>query len=84
MTIFDVIRYPISYPPTAEELSRLPGDLFEAWRNSSEWSERVCDQEWIAEWYARYLDTQYFLKADYEDLARLKQMIKDYDSNESI
>lgn len=31
MTIFDTLRYHISIPPSAEELSRLPNELFEHW-----------------------------------------------------
>lgn len=31
MTVFDVLRWPISVPPTEEELSRLPYELFKEW-----------------------------------------------------
>jgi hypothetical protein len=37
MSLFDVIRYPISDRPTAEELGSLPHNLFEEWRNKSFW-----------------------------------------------
>jgi hypothetical protein len=31
MSIFDVIRYPISWPPTIEELESIPTPLYDAW-----------------------------------------------------
>lgn len=33
MTLFDVIRYPISDKPTVEELEALPTDVFMTWRD---------------------------------------------------
>jgi hypothetical protein len=32
MTIFDAIKYPISTPPTEEQLEALPGDLYQKWK----------------------------------------------------
>lgn len=32
MTVFDVIRYPISMPPTMEELAACPKDVFHEWQ----------------------------------------------------
>ena len=38
MSLFDVIRYPISDPPTAEELYNLPEKIFSDWKFRSSWS----------------------------------------------
>jgi hypothetical protein len=32
MTIFNVIKYPVSYPPKLEEIEALPPSLFRRWR----------------------------------------------------
>jgi len=32
MSIFDVIRYPISWPPTKDELAAVPAELRRAWK----------------------------------------------------
>ena len=32
MTIFDSIKYPISFPPTLEELDNIPIDIIELWK----------------------------------------------------
>ena len=85
MSIFDVIRYPLSHPPTAEELSRLPEDLFEKWVFNSDWSGLGHGPAWIGRWYRDVNSgTGLSNRIDLEDLRRLKQMIKDYDSNEPI
>jgi hypothetical protein len=31
MSIFDVIRYPISWPPAVEELDAIPKPLYDRW-----------------------------------------------------
>ena len=35
MSLFDVIKYPISTPPTTEELEALPHELFQKWLESA-------------------------------------------------
>jgi hypothetical protein len=31
VTLFDVIRYPVSTPPTEAELSAIPAEVYKAW-----------------------------------------------------
>lgn len=37
MSIFDVIKYPISDYPTIEELKRLPRPIFDKWISRTKW-----------------------------------------------
>ena len=40
MSLFDVIKYPISTPPTVEQLSALPKDLFSRWIKTTPWADK--------------------------------------------
>ena len=72
MTIFDVIRYPISDVPTAEEMEALPRDLFKKWARENGWGAYDYRQGRIA--------GAYYKGSPYEkDIPILRQMIKDYD-----
>jgi hypothetical protein len=52
MSIFAVIKYPISNCPTVEELAALPKDLFDTWKISVHWSDTdVVDPNYISYWY---------------------------------
>ena len=51
MTIFDVLRYPLSNPPTGEELAALPASIQEYLNTSTEWNLLV--------WHANYLSACY-------------------------
>jgi hypothetical protein len=35
MTIFDSIKYPISNPPTLQELEALPDEMYKAWQDAT-------------------------------------------------
>lgn len=92
MSLLDVLRYPISSPPTKDELAALPQVLYNNWIASSEWGKYsnhtvgpgnyITGTSHVSEWYtALYPRTG---ARDNEDLARLKQMIKDWDTDELI
>ena len=38
MTIFDSLRFPVSYPPTAEELDAIPVEILEEWAPPTNWT----------------------------------------------
>jgi hypothetical protein len=79
MNLFDVLKYPISVPPTMEELEALPADLLINWMlavnfdadmirlNSSE----LTNAEWAFSVYNGDHES--------EDLIILGQMIKEYE-----
>ena len=81
MTIFDVIRYPISDFPTEAELEALPKDLYDKWIETH-WTIRgdVTLQDfvrWIASWKrSGWTDAHAALS---RSVRELRQMIKDYD-----
>ena len=92
MSLFDVIRYPISWPPREDELAALPQMLYNNWIESSDWrhysnntfvnGNYITRPAHISEWY---LATGIHPGShDHEDLTRLKQMIKDWDTDEPI
>ncbi len=92
MSLFDVIRYPISTPPTLEELHQLPNDLYK------DWSDVViavmftnADQEFIKSagedmlWLVATMDYDYRTSGTPGRketvlwvVSELKQMIEDY------
>lgn len=89
MSLFSVLKYPISSPPQAEELQALPRDLFVQWINNSDWRSITGvkdDYEHIAGWYE---DNWVHMKAysdkyknDHDDMKSLKQLIRDYEEPE--
>ena len=80
MTIFDVLRYPISEPPTEEELDRLPRDLLECWKsnNGFMWST---DTEMISNFYMTSFRNKEYLGKCKKEINELRRMVKEYDDN---
>ena len=82
MSLFDVIRYPISDIPTSEELSRLPKDLFYHWVESTSFvvddvQAHNRDVAYLARWYFRWgKDMSY---DEIQEIVNLRNMIKEYD-----
>ena len=76
MTIFDVIRYPISNPPTKEEFEALPADLYRNWLLAAGWAS-VPPPRLLS------LAFQLSVSGDFihsSDLEFLRKMIKEYDN----
>ena len=72
MSIFDVIRYPISNPVKLEELEILPRKLFVTWLDNAGWyspEERIPTKNFV-----KMLNRSY-----YRDVELLKMLIKEYD-----
>lgn len=65
MTIFDVIRYPISAVPNAEEFHRLPPEIYRTWIDhpGNTWStiDEVSryDADWVGNWVESHLFTNH-------------------------
>ena len=73
MTIFDVIRYPISIPPTEEELEAVPKIIFNKWRDDIGLHSKFQPSDFVR-WYNNGMDNVYV-----NEITQLKQMIADYD-----
>jgi hypothetical protein len=82
MSLFDVIKYPISFPPQRSQLQALPPELYNEWINKSTWqnvsSESRGDPQWVAEWMIAFLDTP-CNKDILHDTDLLRKMIKEWD-----
>jgi hypothetical protein len=71
MSIFDVIKYPISEPPTKEELEALPDDLY------NYWCVREFGYSYSRNTIHRYLSG--YNPSNVIMIKQLRQMIEDYD-----
>jgi len=77
MTIFDAIRYPISDPPTEEEIANLPPELFHRWATVVFFPvDRIPTT--VARWYRNLL----FYQTSSYDIRLLQRMIAEYNPNE--
>lgn len=81
MSLFDVIRYPISDIPTFEQLNALPDDIFNSWAETTDWRNTARRRDGMARWYQAWHNA--LNNDDKKEINRLRQMIRDYD-NEPI
>jgi hypothetical protein len=72
MSIFDAIKYPISFPPTEEELEALPHSLFRLWAAKVEFSKNATTTE-VCLWYKFYGGT--FSSQANDEVQLLREMI---------
>lgn len=88
--IFDVLKYPVSIPPTAEEFRRIPTDLFNRWAymsNWSPWNGKSFDRKSMAELYEEVVASNIEIDTDcnrrreryINELLLLRRMIKEYE-----
>jgi hypothetical protein len=85
MSLFDVIRYPISDPPTEAEFAALPIAILEQWWPMTEWTEyrnldripfHLCDYyNYIYYDNKKMLDDSSLMK----ELDLLRKIIREYD-----
>ena len=81
MSLFDIIKYPISDPPTEYELSALPRSLYAKWLKCTFWQHRSSPT--IVSSY--YHDLYFLSSSSYadgfykKDIPALRKMIKEYD-----
>ncbi len=78
MSLFDVLRYPISNAPTRHELKSLPNDLFVQWRHQTIWEQGNNHKtpEGIGEWYEACRHT--LEDSDADAIKLLRKMILEY------
>lgn len=74
MSLFDVIRYPISNPPTEAEFAALPSGLLAQWYPETGWIRYTSTDK-----SPYYLAEYYYRQGVHSELILLRQMIKDYD-----
>ncbi len=79
MSLFDVIRYPISDIPTEDQLAALPEDLLDKWLDHSEFLARDY-------WTFTRIVSFYVVRKDdnkpykiHPEIIVLRKMIKEYD-----
>jgi hypothetical protein len=86
MTVFDVIRYPVSLPPTREELEALPKIIYWDWirNHTQDWhqlDDTACSPWNVAIWMAYYhRDSHEHQREEIQaDVHRLRQLIAEYE-----
>jgi hypothetical protein len=86
MTLFDVIRYPITSPPRKEDFFSIPEEMIIKWvdDNRCSWhdvdSESRYDRDWIFNWMKRnYSNHSCMVEID-RDIDLLRKLIKEYDT----
>ncbi len=79
MSLFDVLRWPISDEPTKEELEALPCSLFKEWMSEVGFVPANWSHENVA-WY--YRKERLAIKIAVHDIRVLRKMIEEY--NEPI
>ena len=86
MSLFDVIKYPISIPPTKEEFEALPDEIYINWSQLTENSfipKRIHTDNQNSIRMAKNSAVYWFNISvsadDRKDLELLRQMIKEYD-----
>lgn len=74
MSIFDVIKYPISDFPDKEEFAALPEVLYNKWLQCVGWRDHseIEDVWW-------HYDTFYLNGSPHEDIVLLRKMIEEYE-----
>ena len=83
MSLFAVLKYPISVPPTVEQLRRLPVELLDKWIGESDWKNKgthVGDKcTMIGEWYETFYSRPTTKIVDIRDVELLRRMVREYD-----
>lgn len=88
MSLFDVLRYPISYPPTKAELDALPTELYMKWIMNSDWAQfvrkdkvEVYSSRNVSEWYYHNINNSFvFKEQDANDIKRLHSIILEWET----
>jgi hypothetical protein len=81
MSVFSILKYHISYPPTADEMERLPADLYDKWLVAVSWKSDMDDSSiqatraFIAAWYSIHPT----FPGSKRDINLLIKMIREYD-----
>ena len=79
MTIFDVLRYPISIRPTEEEIDNLPSEIYNDWARCWKWRYKGLNSK---QFYAQMRRAHWEGNDDFVEEFRidtLRQIILEYD-----
>ena len=77
MSLFDVIKYPISIPPNKEELEALPASIFDAWVYDNFGYEPPLNENLKARIIRFYINTDpYSSQIAFNELGILRKMIR--------
>jgi hypothetical protein len=83
VSIFDAIKYPISFPPSEAELRALPKHIYETWINHPKCTWKNTDKEssydfgWVSGWMRSYYIDTPVAEEITSDTNLLIQIIKD-------
>lgn len=83
MSLFDVIRYPVSDLPTKEQLSAIPMPILAEWGDITFWFKTTFDSEYIAKWYSSSRernDGNANTISDIKEINILRRLIKEYEA----
>lgn len=86
MSLFDVIRYPVSNLPTMEELNAIPESILAEWGKLYFRYSAPLDKVYVYNWYRRHrawnLPKEIIIPTDSDiaELNRLRMMIKEYEA----
>lgn len=88
MSLFDVIKYPLSVPPTREELLAVPEYLFRAWiydinpTFKNYYYSHGYMVEWLGAWHFIGSDVaeNELLWYEKKDVERLRKMLLEYEA----
>ena len=72
MSLFDVIKYPISDPPTKQELEAVPEYIIRRWATRNGWMASTAS---VCEYYSRF-DGRAMLAVDRAELKDLRKIIR--------
>jgi hypothetical protein len=75
MSLFDVIKYPISSPPTKEELNDLPTRVYRRWHKLSSWNRFKFSRADVVRYYIMCGREHLMQETDYSDIEVLKGVI---------
>jgi len=79
MTIFDSIKYPISNPPTLEQLENIPYHILYEWKINNNFTENATPYS-IYGFYKREVEDCTYTDCKWE-VDNLRRRIKEYDDN---
>ena len=75
MSLFDVLRYPISIPPQPGQLEAIPDEIFKVWYDSIDgWRDYLYDRDVVRDYYCDRCCVHALWELD-----SLRNMIKDYE-----
>lgn len=81
MSLFDVLRYPVSDKPTLEELERIPASIINKWVSKTPWQNYKDTIDDFRDWYSQCEEpaAQREHANDREEVDLLRKMIAEWE-----